>query len=200
MQDCVVASSNLGKLAELERLLKPLQWRTRAQAEFGLDSPIEDGLSFVENALIKARHGSGNTGLPAIADDSGLVVPALGGEPGIYSARYSGRDATDERNIEALLKAMHNLKGKDRAAYFYCAIVYVRNVSDPVPIIAEGKIDGEILKFPEGQGGFGYDPVFYLPQQDCTMAMLDIKEKNRISHRAQALKKLVARLQDLNDD
>jgi len=151
----------------------------------GVEDVPETGTTFVENAIIKARHAAKVTGLPAIADDSGLVVDALGGAPGIYSARFAGVNATDSDNIDKLLS---ELAGSDnRKAHFFCTLVFMRHAGDPVPLVSQGKWEGEILKSREGDGGFGYDPVFNVPSHNCTAAQLDKAEKNRISHRGNAL-------------
>lgn len=191
MRTIVLATSNLGKCKELKALLSPLS--CISQDECNIPSVEETGLTFVENALLKARHASTYSNMPALADDSGLVVPALAGEPGIYSARYGGKNATEISNIELLL---HKMKGLNtRSAYFYCVLVYLRFPTDPVPLIAQGKIEGHIHTHAQGDCGFGYDPIFYLPEYACTMAELSLTLKNQISHRAQALQQLREQLQ-----
>ncbi|CAM2844127.1 dITP/XTP pyrophosphatase [Legionella steigerwaltii] len=188
MKEIILATSNPGKIKELRDLLAPIE--CIPQTNLGVTDAIENGLSFIENALIKARHASLHTGKPALADDSGLVVPVLNGEPGIYSARYAGNDATDEENIHLLLEKMTHIPSKQREAWFYCAIALVQHAKDPTPIIATGICKGMIHNQPVGEGGFGYDPIFYIPDFQCTVAQLPAKIKNNISHRAQALKQL----------
>lgn len=191
----VLASGNAGKLAELRNLLVPLGWQVHAQSDWNVPEAIEDGLSFVENSLIKARHASKHTGLPALADDSGLVVDALNGQPGIHSARFAGADATDELNNQRLLKLLEGFDEKQRSAHFYCAITLVSHENDPVPIIATARWDGYILNQARGDGGFGYDPLFYVPDQKCASAELPREVKNGISHRGQALSVLLQQIQ-----
>lgn len=188
----VVASNNPGKLREFGELLAPLGWETLAQRELGVAECEEPHGTFVENALAKARHASACTGLPALADDSGLCVQALGGAPGVFSARYAGEPKSDERNNQKLIV---DLAGKsDRRAHYVCVLVFVRHADDPQPVIAEGEWHGEIVDVPRGNGGFGYDPYFFLPAAGVTAAELDAAEKNRCSHRGQALAQLVERL------
>lgn len=184
----IIATSNPGKIIELQAILNPIQ--CIPQQKLGITDAEETGLTFVENALIKARHASQCANKPALADDSGLVVAALDGEPGIYSARFSGPGATDERNIELLLKKLASTKEEERQAYFYCAIVLFRHKNDPAPFIATAKLNGIISMKRYGTEGFGYDPVFYLPQYQCTLAQLPAQLKNSLSHRALALKQL----------
>lgn len=188
MKEIILATSNIGKITELQAILSPLHCIT--QSTLGVDSAEEIGLSFVENALIKARHASMHANKPALADDSGLVIPALNGEPGIYSARFAGVNATDADNINWLLQKMNPLKSKEREAYYYCAIALVQHAKDPTPIIATGILQGIITTEPSGTGGFGYDPIFYLNEFQCTVAQLPATIKNTISHRAKALNQL----------
>lgn len=190
----VLASGNAKKAKELTALLAPLGFAVRLQSEFNVIQPPEDGLSFVENALIKARAAALQTGLPAIADDSGLVVDALAGAPGIYSARYSGLDASDHANNEKLLIAMRDVPETARTARFVSVVVYMRHAQDPLPLIAQGVWEGRILSEAVGVGGFGYDPLFYVPTHACASAELDADEKNRISHRGQSMQALLAQL------
>ena len=188
----VVASNNPGKLREFGEMLAPLGWETIPQKELGVSECEEPHGTFVENALAKARHASASTGLPALADDSGLCVHALGGAPGVYSARFAGEPKSDERNNQKLVA---DLAGQaDRRAHYVCVLVFVRHADDPQPVIAEGEWHGEIVDQPRGQGGFGYDPYFFLPESGATAAELDAAEKNRRSHRGQALAQLVDRL------
>lgn len=194
----VLASGNAGKLRELDALLRPLGIALSPQSDWSVTDVAEDGLSFVENALIKARHAAAATGLPAVADDSGLVVPALGGAPGIYSARYAGEPADDAANNRKLLAAMQDFDGEDRRAFFHCAMALLRHPDDPVPLIASASWWGRIARAPRGAGGFGYDPLFEVAGRDLTSAQLAAEEKNRLSHRGQAARKLAARLQGLD--
>ena len=193
----VVASNNPGKLREFGALLAPLGWETIAQKELGVPECAEPHHTFVENALEKARHAARCTGLAALADDSGLCVNALGGAPGVYSAHYA-QSAAGEAKSDALnnQKLIADLAGHiDRRAHFVCVLVFVRHADDPQPIIAEGEWHGEIVDQPRGHEGFGYDPYFFLPELGLTSAELDASEKNRRSHRGQALARLVERLQ-----
>ena len=178
-------------MKELQSLLSPMV--CIPQSQLNIQSPEETGLSFIENAMIKARFASQKSTSAALADDSGLVVPALHGKPGIYCARYAGLKASSEENIELLLHELKDTPKAARQAYFYCAIAIFRYPEDPTPIIATGDLHGLITNKPSGQQGFGYDPIFYLPQFKCTMAELSLDEKNQISHRSQAL--LAAELQ-----
>lgn len=190
----MLASSNPGKLRELQALLAPKGWQVEPQSHFGLVTPAEDGSSFVENALIKARHVAKATGLPALADDSGLVVDALGGEPGVLSARYAGAGGDDAANTRRLLAAAEHLEGAARTCRFVCVIVVLRGPADPMPLIAEGVWNGRLLRVPRGVGGFGYDPVFLDAASGRSAAELSAEQKNAVSHRGQALQLLRARL------
>ena len=185
----ILASNNNGKLLELSQTLAPLNIQLLPQSDYSISDIEETGLSFVENALLKARHASSITKLPAIADDSGLVVPALNGAPGIYSARYSGTNSNAQSNIKHLLKKMANVT--NRIAYFYCALVYVKHALDPAPLISVGQFYGTLLKEQKGNHGFGYDPIFFLKEYNQTAAELDASTKNQISHRAIASKALL---------
>ena len=194
---CVLASGNQGKLAELSNALTSLGITLVSQSEYKVSEADETASSFVENALIKARHASEVTGLPALADDSGLVVPALKGAPGIHSARYAASDdckPTDQDNIDKLLRELAPLTAEQRSAYFVCTLVYLRHDSDPEPVIATGLWHGHILQQSDGNGGFGYDPVFYCPQQKMSAASMGSEKKKTISHRAIALAKLTPML------
>ena len=193
MQQVVLASGNAGKLAELSRILAPLGVELLSQSQLNVVEVEETGLTFVENAILKARAACAQTGLPAIADDSGLAVDALQGAPGIYSARYS--DAGDAGNNLKLLDALANVPRGKRRAQFQCALVYLRHAQDPTPLICPGSWEGEILLEPRGNDGFGYDPLFYVPQYGCSAAELDAGVKNRVSHRAQACALLLAELE-----
>lgn len=191
---CVLASGNAKKAKELTELLAPKGWQVSLQSELGVVQPVEDGLTFVENALIKARAASEQTGLPAIADDSGLVVPALQGAPGIYSARFAGEAASDTENNIKLLSVMHDLVDEQRDAYFVSVIVFLRHAQDPLPIVAQGVWHGRILHQSVGEGGFGYDPLFWVPTHACASAQLAPAVKQRISHRGLAMASLLAQL------
>ena len=192
----VLASGNAGKLKELSSMLTPLGWTVRSQGDWKINEAVEDGLSFIENALIKARHAARHTGLRALGDDSGLVVDALGGMPGIYSSRYAGADADTKANNERLLHALRDVPGPERTAHFYCAMVLVRHAEDPAPLISTGKWTGRIMEQPRGEGGFGYDPIFWVPGNECSSAELAPEVKNSLSHRGQALTALVAQMKD----
>jgi XTP/dITP diphosphohydrolase len=188
----VIASHNAGKLREFAALLAPLGVRVLEQAELGVDEADEPYATFLENALTKARHASRIARLPALADDSGLCVDALRGEPGVRSARYAGLPKSDERNNSRLV---HELQGNAmRQAHYYCVLVWLAHAEDPEPVVAEGRWDGVIVDTPRGTGGFGYDAHFYLPDWGCTAAQLTPQQKNNVSHRSQALAHLVARL------
>lgn len=194
MQKLVIASNNRGKIAELTGLLTPLGFEPVAQGELGVGEVEEPAVTFIENALIKARHAAQVTGLPALADDSGLAVDALGGQPGVRSARYAGDNATDRENLEALLAAMAGVPDEQRAAQFHCVLVYLRHADDPTPIVCHGVWPGSVLRAPRGDGGFGYDPIFLVPELAVSAAELSREQKSRISHRGRALQALVARL------
>jgi XTP/dITP diphosphohydrolase len=191
----VLASSNQGKLREITAILQPLGWQVAPQGNWDVPDAVEDGLSFVENALIKARHAAQLTGLPALADDSGLAVDALDGAPGIYSARYAG-GAGDQANTQKLLENLEDVPDADRTAHFYCAMALVHHAKDPAPLIAIGRWDGLINRAPAGDGGFGYDPVFHVPEKGCTSAELPAEVKNRMSHRGKALQQMVRLIRD----
>lgn len=186
----VLASGNRGKLAEIAALLEPLGVAVRPQSDFDIPEAIEDGDTFVANALIKARHAARLTGLPAIADDSGLAVDALGGAPGVRSARYAGENASDEDNLLKLLAALRDVPAAERGAAFHCAAVFVSHGEDDAPLIEEGIWSGSITTEPGGSGGFGYDPVFFVPDAGCRSAELSADEKNRRSHRGLAFRAL----------
>ena len=193
----VIASSNRGKLAEIGALFRGSGIECIPQAELGIDDAEENASTFVENALLKARHAARATGLPALADDSGLCVDALGGAPGLYSARYAGAHGDASANIIKLLDALQDVPEAARTAHFHAVIVLLRSADDPQPIIAEGRWPGRILQAPRGNGGFGYDPVFLDPEKACSAAELDPAIKNRISHRGRALAVLKQRLPEL---
>lgn len=192
MNKLVIASNNAGKLREFQRMLAPLGIEVLTQSQLGISEAEEPHCTFVENALAKARHVSRASGLPALADDSGICVEALGGAPGVISARYAGDDPkSDARNNEKLLQEMQGVA--DRRAHYYCVLVLVRHADDPQPLIAEGEWQGEIFHEERGEGGFGYDPMFWLPQFGKTAAELSHDEKAQISHRAKALQVLMQR-------
>lgn len=190
----VIASNNKGKIAELTDLLAPLGLQPVAQGELGVSEAEEPAVTFVENAIIKARHAARVTGLPALADDSGLAVDALDGRPGVRSARFAGEEATDNDNVEALLAALKDTPEAERSAQFHCVLVYLRHADDPTPIICHGRWPGRILAEPRGQGGFGYDPIFLVPEHGCSAAELTREQKGRISHRGRALASLLDQL------
>ena len=190
----VLASANPGKIDEINRMLANTSIEIVPQSAFGIDSAIEDKPTFIENALIKARHAAIRCRLPAIADDSGLEVDALGGEPGVISSRYSGPDANDEKNIKKLLSRLDGVEEHNRSCRFRCTMVYLRHEHDPSPVIAQGTLDGIIHHRAKGTFGFGYDPVVWLKDQGCTLAELPPEEKNKISHRGNALRSLVQQL------
>jgi XTP/dITP diphosphohydrolase len=191
-QRLILASNNAGKLKEFAQLLGPIGFELHPQGEFDVPEAEEPFGTFVENALQKARHAARLTGLPALADDSGVCVNALGGAPGVYSARYAGEPKSDARNNEKLVAdlAAH----ADKSAYYYCVLVYVRHADDPQPVIADGIWRGQIVETPRGANGFGYDPYFLIPALDKTTAELEPAEKNAISHRGQAIRALVEKL------
>jgi XTP/dITP diphosphohydrolase len=190
MQRIVLASSNTGKLIELREVLGDLGIELIAQSDLGIDDAEETGLTFVENALIKARHASRLSGLPALGDDSGICVDALGGAPGLYSARYAGEHGNAAANIQKLLAVLDGKPASQRGAHFFCILTLLRSSTDPAPLIAEGRWDGLILDAPRGSGGFGYDPVFFDPRIGKGAAELEPDTKNKISHRGLALARL----------
>jgi XTP/dITP diphosphohydrolase len=188
----VIATGNTGKLAEITRLLAPYAVDAVAQSELGIVGPPETGLSFLENALLKARHAARASGLPALADDSGLCVAALEGAPGLHSARFAGPDASDSLNMELLLERLRGVPAQARTAHFVCVIVALRSPSDPDPLVATGRWYGSIAAQPRGAKGFGYDPIFEIPGLRKTAAQLEPDDKSRLSHRGQALRQLFA--------
>ena len=195
MQRVVLASANAGKIRELEALLAPLGMVIVPQSDFDIPGAEEVGESFVENAILKARHAARLSGLAAIADDSGIMVDALDGAPGIYSARYAGEDASDGENLQLLLDNLRGVPEAQRGARFVCSVVYLSHAGDACPLIGEGIWPGRIAKAPAGEGGFGYDPIFYVEDCACTSAELEPDYKNTISHRARAMQALIARLE-----
>jgi XTP/dITP diphosphohydrolase len=192
MQKLVIASNNAGKIREIECLLGPMGIEVLPQSEFKVPDVEEPHRTFIENAIVKARHACERTGLPSLADDSGLCVNALNGQPGVLSSRYAGEPKLDERNNRKLIDALKNLP--DRRAHYYCVTVLLRHTADPQPVIADGIWHGEIVPDKRGEGGFGYDPYFFLPDLGKTAAELPMDQKNRISHRGQALARLLARV------
>jgi XTP/dITP diphosphohydrolase len=190
----VLASSNPGKVREIHQLLADLDLDVVPQSEYGVLDAEETGLTFVENAILKARNAALHTALPAIADDSGIEVDALNGAPGIYSARYAGAGAGDQANLEKLLADLADVAEERRTARFQCLMVYLRHAHDPTPLICQGTWEGRILFAPRGDNGFGYDPVFHVPTHACSSAELPPEVKNALSHRGQALRKLLAAL------
>ncbi|MDE0250656.1 MAG: RdgB/HAM1 family non-canonical purine NTP pyrophosphatase [Gammaproteobacteria bacterium] len=194
-QRTVLASNNPGKLREIQAMLDPQRYLLVAQSDLQIGEIAETGTTFVENAIIKARHAARESGCCALADDSGIEVDALQGAPGVHSARYAGNHASDASNNEKLLAELAGIPDHERSARFHCVIVYMRHALDPVPILCQGSWEGRILHEAMGDNGFGYDPLFYVPTHGCSSAQLDPAEKNRISHRGQALQKLIRALQ-----
>ena len=195
MKEIVLASSNPGKVREINQLLATLDLQVQPQSEFGVVDAEETGLTFVENAILKARNAAQHTGLPAIADDSGIEVDALNGAPGIYSARFAGDNASDQANLEKLLAELVGTPEAQRSARFQCLMVFMEHANDPTPLICQGTWEGRILPAARGDHGFGYHPVFYVPTHDCSSAELPAEIKNALSHRGQALRQLVSALQ-----
>ena len=189
----VLATGNPGKVNELANMLSPLNINVLPQSDFNVGEVAETGTTFVENAIIKARHAAKITGMPAIADDSGLEVDGLNGAPGVYSARFAGESASDQDNIDKLLNELAD--NPNRKARFWCVLVLMRHADDPTPLICSASWEGEITQTQNGEGGFGYDPVFFVKEQNCTSAELTKEQKNAVSHRGQALKKLLLELQ-----
>ena len=195
MRRLVLASGNQKKLLEINSIMQPFGFELLKQGELGVSEAEETGTTFVENAIIKARNAAQHTGLPAVADDSGIEVDYLNGAPGIYSARFSGKDATDDSNNALLVEKLTGTEPHERSARYRAVIVFMAHAADASPIICEGSWEGQIILQPRGKGGFGYDPYFYLPGLKCTAAELPADHKNRISHRGQALKHLKQRLE-----
>lgn len=198
MTQIVLASNNPGKVREIGQILADLDLEVLPQSSFNIEEVEETGLSFVENAILKARHAAAESGLPAIADDSGLEVDALMGAPGIYSARYAGPGATDTQNLQKLLTELEQVPEAQRTARFQCLMVFMRHGEDPTPLICQGTWEGQITFEPRGESGFGYDPVFFVPSHNCTSAELAPEVKNQLSHRGQALRLLLTALQQVN--
>jgi XTP/dITP diphosphohydrolase len=196
----VMATNNAGKLREFRELLGPLGFEIEPLSQFTRVNAEETGLSFIENAILKARYASQAANLPAIADDSGIEVDALRGEPGIYSARYAGEGASDQANLDKLLQALADVPPAQRTARYQCALAFMRFASDPSPLVCQASWEGRVIATPRGSGGFGYDPIFELPELGKTAAELSSEEKNRISHRGKALRELVERLRAQQDE
>ncbi|EOW6615913.1 XTP/dITP diphosphatase [Vibrio fluvialis] len=196
MKKIVLATGNQGKVREMADLLADFGFDVVAQSEFNVSEVAETGTTFIENAIIKARHAAKETGLPAIADDSGLEVDYLGGAPGVYSARYAGEDASDQQNLEKLLDAMKDVPEAQRSARFHCVLVLMRHENDPTPLVCHGKWEGRILTQAHGSNGFGYDPIFFVPEENCASAQLEPVCKKQLSHRGQALKKLFQAIEE----
>lgn len=196
MKKIVLATGNQGKVREMADLLADFGFDVVAQSEFNVSEVAESGTTFIENAIIKARHAAKETGLPAIADDSGLEVDYLGGAPGVYSARYAGEDASDQQNLEKLLDAMKDVPEAQRSARFHCVLVLMRHENDPTPLVCHGKWEGRILTQAHGSNGFGYDPIFFVPEENCASAQLEPMRKKQLSHRGQALKKLFQAIEE----
>ena len=196
----VFASGNVGKVREISQLLEGLSIDVLPQSDFNVPEIEETGVTFVENAILKARNAAHHTGLPAIADDSGIAVDVLQGRPGIVSARFAGVGASDEDNLEKLISMVKQFPDEERTARFICSMVYLRHEEDPIPVIAEGVWEGQLLIDPKGQNGFGYDPIFYVSSHQCTSAELPPEIKNKLSHRGQALRKLLEQLSSLYPD
>jgi XTP/dITP diphosphohydrolase len=194
MKQIVLASNNPGKVREINELLESSDLKVVSQSQLGAPDVEETGLTFVENAILKARSTAKFTGQPTIADDSGLEVDALNGEPGIYSARYAGVGASDQQNLQKLLEKIKGQPDSQRTARFQCLMVYMEHWQDPTPLICQGSWEGSILREPRGDNGFGYDPVFYVPTHDCSSAELPPEVKNALSHRGQALQQLIQQL------
>ena len=199
MDTLVLASGNQKKLDEMRAILEPLALKVVPQSDFQVPEAEETGLTFVENAILKARNAAAHTGLPAIADDSGLEVDALNGAPGIYSARFSGADASDAKNNALLIDMLGDLPDAPRTARYQAVLVLMRHPDDPTPLICQGTWEGEILLAPRGNGGFGYDPHFLIPERGVTAAEMDPAEKNRVSHRGRALKALMDALRETSE-
>ncbi|PSW07810.1 non-canonical purine NTP pyrophosphatase [Photobacterium rosenbergii] len=196
MSKLVLATGNQGKVKEMASLLADFGFDVVAQSDYNVSSVAETGTTFIENAIIKARHAAKETGLPAIADDSGLEVDYLKGAPGIYSARFAGIDASDEENLQKLLKEMEGVADEQRTARFHCVLVMMRHENDPTPLVCHGSWEGKILTETHGENGFGYDPIFWVPEDQCSSAELEPTRKKQLSHRGKALAKLFAALKE----
>ena len=190
----VLATGNKGKLREFKDLLAAHEIEVSPQSDYDITPPEETGLSFVENAILKARYAAKITGLPALADDSGIAIDALQGAPGIYSARFAGEGASDQDNIDLALKKLEGVDEPQRSAQFHCVLVYMAHAEDPTPVICHGRWPGFITRTQSGREGFGYDPIFWVPESACTAAELAKQEKNRVSHRAQAIRELLGKI------
>lgn len=199
MKKIVLASGNVGKLREIQQLLSGCGFEVVPQSDFFSENAEETGLTFVENAIIKARYACAKTGLPAIADDSGIEVDALNGRPGIYSARYAGENAKDADNNQKLLQELTDVPAEQRTARYHAVLAFMRHAEDPTPILCHGIWEGVVLPEPRGEGGFGYDPLFFVPSHNCASAELDKAEKNRISHRGRAMQELLKKLSAVSE-
>lgn len=197
MNRIVLASNNKKKVAELNDMLLGLNFKVMPQSDFLVESVPETGSTFVENAIIKARHAARITGLPALADDSGLEVDALNGAPGVYSARFAGDDASDEDNLNKLLDELSGIPPIMRSARYWCVLAFMRHADDPTPLLCQASWEGQIITEPKGENGFGYDPIFFVPDTGCTAAQLPPLIKNQSSHRAKALKEMIEKLQEI---
>lgn len=196
MNKIVLATGNQGKVREMADLLAEFGFDVMAQSEFNVSDVAETGTTFIENAIIKARHAAKETGMAAIADDSGLEVDYLAGAPGVYSARYAGEGASDADNLNKLLEAMQGVPQDQRTARFHCVLVLMRHADDPTPLVCHGKWEGRILEQAHGSNGFGYDPVFFVPEENCASAELEPARKKQLSHRGQALNKLFQAIEE----
>ncbi|WEM42704.1 XTP/dITP diphosphatase [Photobacterium sp. DA100] len=196
MSKLVLATGNQGKVKEMASLLADFGFDVVAQSDYNVSSVAETGTTFIENAIIKARHATKETGLPAIADDSGLEVDYLQGAPGIYSARFAGEEASDQENLQKLLKEMEGVAEEKRTARFHCVLVMMRHENDPTPLVCHGSWEGKILTEAHGENGFGYDPIFWVPEDQCSSAELEPARKKQLSHRGKALAKLFAALKE----
>jgi len=192
MEKIILATNNAGKIKEYQHLLSKLAYKIIPQTEYDIPEVDETGLTFIENAIIKARHAAKHSGLAAIADDSGLCIDALHGKPGIHSARFSGKSKDMTANIAKVLEQLKDTPTEQRQAQFQCVIAFLRSPEDPTPIVCQANWQGVILEKPQGEGGFGYDPIFYVPSHQCSAAELNLAEKSRISHRGQALQQLIS--------
>ena len=197
MNRIVLASNNKKKVAELNDMLTGLNFKVMPQSDFLVESVPETGSTFVENAIIKARHAARITGLPSLADDSGLEVDALHGAPGVYSARFAGEDASDDDNLNKLLDELNGIPSIMRSARYWCVLAFMRHADDPTPVICQASWEGQIVTEPKGENGFGYDPIFFVPDTGCTAAQLTTLIKNQTSHRAKALQLMIEKLQEL---
>ncbi len=196
-QKIVLATGNLNKVKEINAIVESIPVVVLPQSQFQIKEAVETGTTFIENAIIKARNASEQTGLPAIADDSGIEVDALNGEPGVYSSRYSGPDSNDQKNLEKLIENIKNVPEERRSCRYWCVMVYLKHAKDPTPVVCQASWEGQLITTPMGSNGFGYDPIFWIPSQKATAAQITLEQKNSMSHRAKALKMLFAHLQEI---